>query len=827
MGAFVASAAFAPPMAQSAQATDLSRRLESLRIAVPSETSLGRALPAQAPAGDQRQLRFDIPAAPLRVVLAEIERISGVSITVTDPAIAEISSAGVSGMFTPLEAISRALQGTSVTSRATGPNSVSLEIRLASEAVDVTADVPRPRPSSPIYSQPLTEVPQTIEVIPRAIMEAQGVTTLSEALRNVPGISLQAGEGGGASNTSGDMFNLRGFSANNSLFVDGVRDDGLMSRDVFNLEQIEVFMGPTGSDVGRGTAAGYVNMQTKAPQVESAYAVSYGYASGDVNRTTVDVNQKLGSSDSWLGRSAVRLNVLWEDGGISGRDYVSRNNKSIAPSIALGLNTATRVTGAVQVTRQDNLPDYGIPGSAWSETQLAPTTVIATNPVAQENFFGSVDPDFDEVEQESYTGRIEHDLNSTTTLRNQTRYNQTHRTAVVTAIQNPAAFVPETQTVNLSRQGNERENSILSNQTSVATRFVTGGMQHVATVGVELASEEQLAPALIGVGTRGPASIYDPDPFAAVADYAPARGLAYTRGETRTVGVYAFDTVDLNDRWQLSGGLRWEHYDATYKAADAAGVLTTDLATADGLFSGKAGLLYRLTDLANVYLSYGSTVTPPGTANFTLSSQPNNQNNPNVDPQKSRNYEVGAKVGFYENRLSLSAAVFRTDNENVIFTVDATAIPPIFNQDDYQRVKGFTIGSLGQITPRWQVLANVGYLNSRQISQNPLNNGKRLVLTPEFSGSLWTTYEFPRGITLGGGVRYMDEVFVNAPNTIRVPNYSLVDAMVGYAVNTHLTLRLNINNITDELYIKNVNNNGGRYNPGTPRSAIFTSTVGF
>jgi catecholate siderophore receptor len=828
-GVFVASTALAPSLASAAHPTELGRRLESLRIAVPAETLLARAAAAQAPSGAEPQLRFDIPAAPLRTVLAEIERISGVTIVMANAVIADISSPGVSGTFTPLDAIARALVGTSVTSRSAGPNRVSVEIRLASEAIDVTGAIPQPRPSSPIYSQPLTEVPQTIEVIPRAVMEAQGVTTLSEALRNVPGISLQAGEGGGASNTSGDMFNLRGFSANNSLFVDGVRDDGLMSRDVFNLEQIEVFMGPTGSDVGRGNAAGYVNMQTKSPLAESAHAVSYGYGSGDVNRTTVDLNQKLsfGDPDSWAGRSAVRLNVLWEDGGFAGRDYAERSSKSIAPAIALGLNTATRVTGAVQLTRQDNLPDYGVPGSAWSETQLAPTTVIAANPVDQENYFGSVAQDFDKVEQESYSGRVEHDLNSSTTLRNQTRYNQTHRTAVITSVQNPAAFVPETQTVNLSRQGNERENSILSNQTSLSTRFSTGRVRHTANAGVEIASEEQHAPALIGVGTRAPASIYAPNPLDPVADYAPTRGLAYTLGKTRTVGIYAFDTVDLGDRWQLSGGLRWEHYDATYKAADAAGVVTTDLATTDGLFSGKAGLLYRLTDLANVYLSYGSTVTPPGTANFTLSSQPNNQNNPNVEPQKSTNYEVGGKIGFFENKLSLSTAVFRTDNENVIFTVDATAIPPIFNQDDYQRVTGFTIGSLGQITPAWQVIASFGYLNAKQISQNPLNDGKRLVLTPEFSGSLWTTYAFPRGITLGGGLRYMDEVFVNAPNTIRVPNYSLVDAMVEYDVNTHLSLRLNVNNLTDELYIKNVNNNGGRYNPGTPRSAIITSTVQF
>ena len=829
MGAFVASAAFAPRLAGPAHAPISgagSNRCASRCLA--RRGSRGRRRIRRPPATSARCVSTFQPgrSAPCS------RRSSGSparASLVTNPAIAEISSSGVSGMFTPLEAIARAIDGTSVTSRSTGPNSVSLEIRLASEAVDVTGSIPQPRPSSPIYSQPLTDVPQTIEVIPRAAMEAQGVTTLSEALRNVPGISLQAGEGGGASNTSGDMFNLRGFSASNSLFVDGVRDDGLMSRDVYNLEQIEVFMGPTGSDVGRGNAAGYVNMQTKSPLAESAYAVSYGYASGGLNRTTVDLNQALtpGTPDSWLGHSSLRLNALWEDGGVSGRDYVSRNNKSIAPSIALGLNTATRVTGAVQITRQDNLPDYGIPGSAWSETQLAPTTVIATNPVDQTNFYGSVEPDFDKVEQESYTGRVEHDVNSNMTLRNQTRYNQTHRTAVITTIQNPAAFVPDTQTVTLARQGNERENWILSNQTSVASRFVTGRVRHAATMGLDFASEEQFAPALIGIGTRAPASIYDPNPFDPVTGFAPERGLAYTRGRTSTVGLYAFDTVDLGNRWQFNAGLRWEHYDATYKAEDAAGVVTTDLSTTDGLFSGKAGLLYQLTSMANVYLSYGSTVTPPGTANFTLSSQPNNQNNPNVDPQKSRNYEIGSKIGFYENKLTLTTAVFRTDNENVIYTVDATAIPPIFNQDDRQRVQGFTIGSLGQITPQWQVMASFGYLNTRQISQNPLNNGKRLVLTPEFSGSFWTTYAFPRGITLGGGLRYMDEVFVNAPNTIRVPNYSVIDAMAEYDVNTHLTLRLNVNNITDELYIRNVNNNGGRYNPGTPRSAMFTSTVRF
>ena len=104
---------------------------------------------------------------------------------------------------------------------------------------------------------------------------------------------MQAGEGGGASNTSGDMFNMRGFSANNSLFVDGVRDDGMLARDVFNLEQIEVFSGPTGSDVGRTNAAGYINLTTKTPQREALRSASISYGAGEHVRTTFDVNQPL------------------------------------------------------------------------------------------------------------------------------------------------------------------------------------------------------------------------------------------------------------------------------------------------------------------------------------------------------------------------------------------------------------------------------------------------------------------------------------------------------------------------------------------------------
>ncbi len=158
--------------------------------------------------------------------------------------------------------------------------------------------------------------------------------------------------------------------------------------------------------------------------------------------------------------------------------------------------------------------------------------------------------------------------------------------------------------------------------------------------------------------------------------------------------------------------------------------------------------------------------------------------------------------------------MFRTDNKNVIYTADATAVPPVFNQDDSQLVKGFTFGALGRITERWEVITNFGYLDSELNTQGAINNGNRLVLTPEFSGSVWTTYGLAMGLRLGGGVRQTSEVFVNAANNITSPGYTLVDGLAEYEVNRNLTLRVNIYNLFNETYIRNVNNNGGRYNPG-------------
>jgi catecholate siderophore receptor len=789
----------------------------------------GQSLPVAVFAQAQGALRFDIPPGLLDGVIEEFEEITGLDLVLSRTGIGSLPSPGVVGELAPERALRQILAGTGVTFRYTASSTITLDLSSVSESIDVTAAPPPVATSSTKYTEPLRDIPQTIQVIPQDVIETQGVATLSDALRNVPGITLQAGEGGGASNTAGDMFNMRGFSANNSIFVDGVRDDGLISRDVFNLEQVEVFLGPTGSDVGRGTAAGYVNMQSKTPKPLPAYSGSYEYGSADRKRFTADFNAplELGAPGSWLSHSAFRLNGLWQDGGVAGRDVVEFKSQAVAPSLALGLGTPTRVTLASEVMRQNNVPDYGIPGSAYLEAALSPTTVRASNPVRQSNYYGSIGYDNDKVSQNNYTVRLERDVNDRLTLRNQTRYNKTHRTAVISTAQSPTSFNPATQLVTIARQGNERENRIVSNQSTMTARFSTGGLPHASTSGVEYSSERQFAPTLTGLGTRSPVDIYSPNPHDPITGFAPARTAAFNRGRTSTIALYGFDTVNIGERWQLSGGIRWEHYTTDFRAADASAATTTDQHAADGIFSGKAALLFRATSQANVYVSYGTSVTPPGTANFTLSAQPNNQNNPNVKPQASKNYEIGSKWDFFGGRLSFTIAAFRTDNKNVIFTVDATAVPPIYNQDDAQRVNGFTVGTVGRITRRIQVLGNFSYLDSSLQTQNSANSGRRLTLTPLHSGSLWMTCELPGRVTVGGGIRYTDAVSINSANTIQSPGYHVGDALIEYEVNKHLSFRVNVYNVADAAYIRNVNNNGGRYNPGNPRSITFTPKITF
>ncbi|MFZ0024516.1 TonB-dependent receptor plug domain-containing protein, partial [Acinetobacter sp.] len=201
--------------------------------------------------------------------------------------------------------------------------------------------------SSPKHTQPLVDTPQTVSVIKKELLKEQGATSLVEALRNTPGITLQLGENGNTS--AGDAFQMRGFSTQTSTYVDGIRDLGAVTRDVYNLEQIEVVKGPSGAEAGRGSASGYINLATKLPQTENSREVSATYNTAEHARLTADINQVINDG------VAIRLNAMGQDGGVEGRDYLENNSWAIAPSISFGLDTDTRLHLYSQHVRQRNI----------------------------------------------------------------------------------------------------------------------------------------------------------------------------------------------------------------------------------------------------------------------------------------------------------------------------------------------------------------------------------------------------------------------------------------------------------------------------------------
>lgn len=684
-------------------------------------------------------------------------------------------------------------------------------------------------------TEPLLDTPKTVQVISQQVLREQGATSLMEALRNTPGITLQMGENG---NTAlGDTFTMRGFSTQNSTFVDGIRDLGAVSRDIFNLEQIEVIKGPSGSDSGRGSASGYINLISKLPSLEDRINLSTSYGTADQKILSADINQQLGEG------SAARLNLVRRDGGVDGRDVVENTNFGVAPSLAFGLDGDTRVFLYSQHVRQENIPDGGIPALGLSGYYNANPVLNAAPKVDRDNYYGATG-DYEDVQADMVTLKLEHDLNEVTTLRNLSRWGRSTSERVLTGAFGSLTPVDPnnlgTWTVARSRQYSDQTNKLLANQSSLTTEFDTFGLRNNLSAGLELAREElDQVPGRGGSATLVatlPANLYHPDPQDRPFGI-PYKTGAKNQGETDTVALYVFDTLHLNEQWSVNGGLRYEDYSTDYRSVDAAG-LVTKLNASDELVSWNAGVVFKPLPNGSVYLAYANAKTPPGN-DFTISNVAGNINNPSAKPQETRHLELGTKWDLLDERLSLAAAVYRTENENQV-TQDEITLASI--QEGKLRVEGVELSAVGRLSDNWQVTAGIAHMKTKQIDQQSVDAATGNVTettgvrwSPEWSASLWTTYALGR-LTLGGGARYTGEqdrlvtrgVTVSPATTSlgTVPSYWVADAMAAYQVNDNLALRLNLYNLFDEEYYE-VNNGGTRVRYGEPRSALLTADLSF
>ncbi len=702
------------------------------------------------------------------------------------------------------------------------------------DAINVT-EKKATKPSLPKFTEPLRDTPQTIVVVPSEVFLQQGAQNLSDVLRNTSGITFAAGEGGSASSTSGDSFYMRGFDTTNNIFVDGVRDVGAFSRDVYNLEQVEIAKGPAGSDIGRGGASGYVNISTKVPRLENFVATSLAYGfdeqtSGSRRRATLDVNQSVPASP--LKGTAVRVNALWQDSDNVGRDYGRAKSVSIAPSLAVGLGSPTRAILAVQHTKQDNLPDYGLPTSLMPGYNPAagvtnPPTYLPIPVVDRSTYYGFANYDFDHVTSNAIVGRVEHDVSPDLKLTNQTRYSANAREAFVTAPgQSSTSYAPLTGLQTRSRQATKRDTDILSNQTNVFAHFFTGSLEHNLSSGLELSKETAYSPAFTSA-TLVAIPLGSPNPDGTPSG-SPVRSGAYTDAETKTAALYVFDTVHFNKQWQANASLRAERYQTHFLSVATTGLPTT-VEAQHGILSWKGGLVYKPVTAGSIYAAYATSLTPPGT-DFTLSSAAGNQNNPDSDPQQTTNIELGLKWDFLNGRLSTNAAVFKTVNDKTVFT-DAILGPIPAGK---QTVQGVEFGVSRRFIDNWVVLGSISYLDSEINSGTTTGGnptGASLPLIPKWSGNLFNSYRFASGLILGGGGQYSSEVSRrdnNAPTVPRTsPSYWVFNALASYPVTKHIIVRLNVNNLFDRKYTQSTNNNGGRFNPAAPRAYLLSADFKF
>ena len=704
--------------------------------------------------------------------------------------------------------------------------------------------------SSPKYTEKLVDTAQSLSVIKKELIEQQGAVTLTEALRNTPGVgAFFLGENG--STNTGDAIYMRGFDTSSSIFVDGVRDVGSVSRDTFNIEQIDVLKGPAGTDNGRSAPTGSVNLVSKQPLLRDQYSGSITGGSGQKKRATADLNTVIDHASG----TAFRLNLLDQDSGVAGRDVVKNKRWAVAPELAFGLNSATRIYLDFLHVKQNNTPDggvltIGLPG--YTSPDATRPFLSNAKPVDPHNFYGS-SKDFDHVKADMFTARVEHDFANGARLQNTTRYGKTTEQYLLTSFTATAANL-STKTIYAGSDPNgwtlkrtnlnfkDQLNEIVTNQSTLTFDFLTGAARHTLVTGLELSNEKQTN--TTWAATNGSAlpdvNIYHPDPNAPVT-LSYARNGAFANGSTSTESAYAFDTVKFGDDWIINGGVRVDHYNTSFNGVTLQAAATPQplpvgtpipaaLDLSDNLFNGKLSVLYKPTRDSSVYGVVATSKAPPGNNNFALSTSANSAANPKYDPQVTTTTEFGTKWDLLQQKLSLSAAVYRTEVKN---DIEQDPIDLQYYQTGKKRVQGIELGITGEITRHWLISAGYAHMNTRVESGKiaTASGDNQLTYTPKDSFTAWTSYTLPMGLQLGGGVRYSGKLLRGTDGAIGTPAYAdaywVADAMASYSLNRHVDLRLNVYNLTDKQYIAAINKSGYRYTPGAPRSAALTANIKF
>ncbi|WIA54944.1 TonB-dependent receptor [Sphingobium sp. WTD-1] len=688
--------------------------------------------------------------------------------------------------------------------------------------------------SSPKFTAPLVNTPRSVTVIPSQLIRDTASASLTEALRTVPGITLGAGEGG---NPLGDRPFIRGFDSQASTYLDGVRDIGAQSREVFAVEQIEVVKGSDSSMGGRGSAGGSINLVSKAPKADRFIAASGSLGNADYKRATIDINQPI---NDFVG---VRLNAMWHDQDVAGRDGIWSKRWGVAPSLKLGLDGPTSLTIGYYHLHTEELPDSGIP--YLYTIGNAPAGVTETGPaqdfttiggkeisVPRGAYYGLKDRDFRDTNVDNFTIRAEHDFGGVT-LRNTTRYGRSTQGYVWTQPDDQQGNVYGTNAANAATAGGlvwRRTNTRYSktdgllNQTDLSGEFSVGGIKNSFSASLEFSQEKAangtyVSNAATGAAIASGSSVsprcstamlaryncttvdnpnpsdpwisYASDSSTVTADIVRSAPKTWTLSKTTTQAASFFDTITITDQLLINLGGRFDRY----KTSVSPGLAATSTANRsfyereDDLWNYQAGIIFKPTENSSLYASASSSATPPGAflANGSEGNALNTTSQALTDAlkvEKTKSYEIGAKANLFGDALSLTLAAFRTETKNARATNDAGTVAYIGER----RIEGIELGFNGNITPEWNVFGGYTYMDSEivdggstvttvngvSIAAPSVNTGKQFPNTPKHSLTAFTNYKITPAFTIGGGAIYMAKVYGGYSDTRTISNGAVV-----------------------------------------------------
>jgi catecholate siderophore receptor len=680
----------------------------------------------------------------------------------------------------------------------------------------------------------LRDIPQSVTIIDKALMQSQGATSLTSALRNVPGLTVGAAEGG----TIGTNINLNGFSARTDIYLDGMRDRGQYYRDTFALESIEVLMGPSSMLFGRGSTGGVINQVLKKPSLKDAGEVSVSATTNGLVRTTADINKPIDET------SAGRVAVMFQQGAVSTRDQNDVLDFGIAPSYKFGIGTPTEVTVYALIQHNHDQVDYGVPPLNGFPADVPRNTAYG------------YDSDYTDSTVIMLGSEIQHKFNKDLVLRNQTQFNYVNTNVRETAPQgigtvgptgvfSPVSYFGQTYSglplsnLFVRQQSHDRViyDTSIYNDTELNANFNTGFLHHNLLLGLEFGFESynnnqtQRNGTCIGApmqaatatsGYNGCTPLMQPN------NSAPGY-LVSTQGNVAAANAqdyagYFNDTIDIGPYFKLVGGLRYDIYQAnisnSFNSTTVPGNTTLPgMSQTVNFLSVRGGAIVQPTNWMSYYASYSTSFNPSleQLVSTTGTSQP-------LPPENNEAFEVGAKLDFFSGNLSWTGALFqitkynaRSQNPDGTFSATGTV-----------RVQGARTGISGHLTDQWQVFGGFTYLNARIINGVAAGTQNMIPInTPTYSAVLWSTYAITPEIELGGGVQYMGQRYANNTNTVQAPQFFRFDAMAAYHFPT-FDVRLNVFNLTDvKYYDQLMASDGGRAVPGSGRTAMLTVTKRF